>query len=75
MIFKALFHLTPLLPVYFGFYYGFAACLLLVALPYIKSKKLEDSLAILGENSTEAQDQQASIQRSLTFWRRFTFLR
>ena len=56
LVLTALFHLLPLVPAWLGRVYGTIAALLLVALPYIKSKKLQFDLAHLEAKRTGLVD-------------------
>jgi hypothetical protein len=73
-----LFHLTPLVPLFWGRYYGALAMLLGVALPYIKVAKLRTYAALLeGADeplSGKAQEELRLLRLSIARWRALTFL-
>lgn len=70
-----IFHLFPLLPFVEGrFYFGIAA-VLLVALPYIKTAKLNTYIkALEGVDSDGAQRERQSLTVTRDRWRSLTYL-
>lgn len=66
-LFKVLFHLAPVYPLFWQGYYLSLAFLLLVAMPYIKIKKLTINL----EDADDSQ--KPSLERARDFWRKFVF--
>lgn len=75
----ALFHLTPLIPLALGYGYGAIAAVLLVTLPYIKTKKLGAHLAELNAVPVAGRGEvlvkeMASLRRAQALWWSLTFL-
>ena len=70
-ILRITFHLTPIIPLLNNYYIGSLICILLVLMPYIKTRKLENLyLQTKIKNKPEAE----KIKRTIKFWKFFTFL-
>jgi len=71
-----LFHALPLVPLVFGRWYAAAAALLVVALPYIKAKKLAVKIETVEGHppSVRRTEELASLRGLQGFWKGLTFL-
>jgi hypothetical protein len=69
----ALFHLSPAVPFFLGYKYTGIAMILLVALAYVKTKKLTAELEDKKNQSTPLRDLK-SLERARDFWWKLTFL-
>ncbi|MBC7532928.1 MAG: hypothetical protein H7318_15245 [Oligoflexus sp.] len=65
-----LYHLLPLIPLAFGFYYLAVAIVMLVMLAYVKVHKLKLQEA---ENEKKGM-KDPGVSRVIAFWERLTFL-
>ena len=82
-----LFHLTPLIPLWMGWPYVTVAAIILVAVPYIKVRKLTAQLIDLTERHSDAPGnkslaerqrlalakEKASLQKTIRLWESLTF--
>ncbi len=68
-----IFHLLPLIPLFFGFHYLAVATALLVGLAYIKVYKLKLQEEEMAKKSLGKPD--PTIQKAIEFWERLTFLK
>lgn len=72
-------HLFPLVPLTLGYWYWALAAVLVVSLAYIKTKKMDVTIALLEEKGPGAdrewwEKELAELKKLREFWRRLTFL-
>ena len=73
MVFKTMFHLLPLVGVVLHRVNLILGLLLVVALPYIKVKKLENIIS--GQDPSAGNKSRESLEKTLRFWKAFTFIK
>ena len=72
LVFRTCFHLSPLLPLYYGKYALAGAIFFLVVAAYVKTFKLNSELNQYAEANAQLPDK--SLVRARNFWRTLTFL-
>ncbi len=68
-----LFHLLPLVPLFFGFKWLALATLFLVIVSYVKVKKIEQQIRDLQQKKGPA-DEIAALEKAQSFWLGLTFM-
>ena len=71
VVLKTLFHLTFLVPLFYGKYLFAVAVGLLILSTYIKTKKFDQLL----QDSRLSEKERLSFTRTRNFWKVFTFLK
>lgn len=67
----AIFYLSPLILIYFAYYYLGLAGILFMALPYIKLGKLKAQLQDLEAKNVNKLEEE-NIRKAIVFWQKFT---
>lgn len=73
-ILLAVWHLSPIVPLIWGYYYAAIAVLGFVAIPYIKVKKFESQIAVFESGTADFSAEIADLQMMRKRWIKPTYL-